>query len=166
MLSSSAYAGSISGTYVGTGLDRVGMLQLVETATGQFVGHYEETALVAGPKLESVNMAVRGNFDGSKIVLGMARPGETDNLLLFSGSLTAGVVTLTGGSGNSSATLKLSASSVEAFNSQAAALTEKLKAMQAAQKSPQEPTRLQLANPGAPLSFSLRGFEQGSVPPR
>ena len=124
---------SISGTYVGTGPDTAIMLQLVESGSGQLTGHYEEVALITGPKLNVVNATVTGNVDGRTVVLNVTPTEPMSARFVFSGMLSNGVLNLSGGGADRSIGLRLSVSSTDVFNSQAAALSKKFELMQAAQ---------------------------------
>lgn len=122
-LATPSHAGSLSGTYVGTGPDMAVILQLVDTGSGQLTGRYEQVRLITGPKIERFNAAVKGNVDGETIVLGLKPPELPSGGLIVSGTVAPNVLHLTGGGYGTTLTLNLSKASEEDFNSKVAALT-------------------------------------------
>jgi hypothetical protein len=121
-ISTPAQAGSLSGTYVGTGPDIAVLLQLVEAGDGQLTGRYEQVKLVSGPKIDRFNASVKGNVDGNTIVFEMKPTEILSGTFVVSGTVTSNALRLTGGGYGTTLNLNLSRASEEAFNSQVAAL--------------------------------------------
>jgi len=121
-ISCSANAASLSGTYVGTGADIAGMLQLVEANGGQLSGRYEQLKII-GNRLEQLNASVTGTSDGRTIVL-QVRPTEVlAGTYVLSGTVSGSAVQLNGGGYGQTFHLNLTKGSEEDFKSQVASLS-------------------------------------------
>ncbi len=131
-LSTPAHAGSLSGTYVGTGPDIAVFLQLVEAGGGQLTGRYEQVKLISGPKIDRFNAAVKGNVDGETIVLEMKPTEILSGTFIVSGTVGSGALRLTGGGYGTTLNLNLSKASEEVFNSQVVALANQVSRIDAA----------------------------------
>jgi hypothetical protein len=119
-----ATAGSLSGTYVGTGPDIAVLLQLVD-AGGELTGRYEQVKLSSTePGLSRFDAGVRGNADGDTIVFEMGPTERLSGSFVISGTVASSGLRLTGGGNGQTFDLLLWRSSEEAFNSQVAALTK------------------------------------------
>jgi hypothetical protein len=122
-----AYAGSLSGTYVGTGPDIAVLLQLVDTGGGQVTGRYEQVKVSSSePKLNRIDAAIKGNVDGDTIVFEMKPTELLSSTSIISGTVASSVLRLTGGGNGTTFNLNLVRSSEDAFNSQVATLSDQL----------------------------------------
>ncbi len=123
MISSAAFASTISGTYVGRGTNSAALVQLVETSEGHLAGRYEYFTLHPGGKTEDMHASITGVRDGEMVVLTIkpARIGSTS--ITASGTCTNGVLQLSGGAQGLNIQLNLSKSNEADFRAQVAALT-------------------------------------------
>ncbi len=120
------------------------MLQLVDTNGGKLNGRLLQVRLAPGPKLEVMNATVSGNTDGKSVVLNISPIGPViPKRFVFSGSLSEGVLSLSGGGAGQSVELRLSAASVEAFNSLTSALSKEVELMQRAHDIDRSTARLE-----------------------
>jgi hypothetical protein len=122
-----AHAGSLSGTYVGTGPDIAVLLQLVDAGGGQLTGRYEQVKLSPSePKLNRYDAAIKGNVDGDTLVFEMKPTELVSGSSIISGTVVSSALRLAGGGNGTTFNLNLVRSSEDAFNSQVATLTNQV----------------------------------------
>lgn len=98
-----AYAGNISGTYVGIYTNAADMLQIVEQPDGSIIGRFEQVILIT-PKAEiqRMNALVSGAISGNTLVLTLKPAEFLGRTIPMSGTINRDVISLSGGSNGGS----------------------------------------------------------------
>lgn len=120
---SSAYASTISGTYVGKGGNSVALVQIVETADGHLTGRFEQFAMEPDGKTKNVNASLTGVRDGEMVVVTIKPPEFMSNSITASGTCANGILHLTGGGEGINIAWNLNKSEEADFRGEVAALT-------------------------------------------
>lgn len=127
-----AYADGISGTYVARGSNSAFLVAIVETASGQLTGRYEQTVLQPSGRLDQVIASITGASDGQTLVVTI-KPNTNQ---LFSSNITASgtiqgaVLHLSGGGGDGSKIdLNLAKSDEAAYRAEVADLINQARAI-------------------------------------
>ena len=124
LAASPAYAGGVSGTYVGQVSNGVSLLQIVETAGGQLTGRYEQTLLQAGGKLDQLSASITGAVDGQTVVVTIKLTDVLASAITASGTIEGSQLHLSGSGNGSKIDLTFSKAEESAYRSQVAGLTE------------------------------------------
>ncbi len=124
-----AFAGGISGTYVGTGTNLVDMLQLVQTDDKHLSGRYEEFIVKSDGKTVDNSLTFTGAVDGQVIVGNLKGSGFLASDIPVSGEIRDGKLHLTGGT---SLKLNMVKSGEGEFQSRVALLTKESSGIQQA----------------------------------
>src|ERR1019366_3889102 len=95
VITTPAFAGGISGTYVGTGTNLVDMLQLVQTDDKHLSGRYEEFIVKSDGKTVDNSLTFTGAVDGQVIVGNLKGSGFLASDIPVSGEIRDGKLHLT-----------------------------------------------------------------------
>ena len=125
LAASSANAGNISGTYVGTGSNSAFLVQIVEATGGQLTGRYEQTVLRSDGTLDRATETITGASDGHTIVVTIKPPEFGSTGTPASGTLDGSTLHLTGGGGAKTIDLTLLAADEGNYRTLVAALSDR-----------------------------------------
>jgi hypothetical protein len=115
-----AYAGNISGTYVGLYTNAADMLQIVERPDGSILGRFEQVILTAaGTSIDRMNASVSGAVSGNTVVLTLKPAEFMGGTIPMSGMIEGDAVRLSGGANGGSFNVVAQRSTESAFAEQA-----------------------------------------------
>ncbi len=139
---SPAYAGDISGTYVGTGSNSAFLVEIVETTGGQLTGRYEQTVLRLDGKLDRTIEVITGVSDGHTIVATIkpSEFGATGDPT--SGTVEGPILHLSGGGNGHAIDLNLAKSDEAAYRADVVGLTNQARAITEARAHADQSSRL------------------------
>lgn len=138
-LTSMAFAGNISGTYVGLYTNAADLLQIVERPDGSILGRFEQVIFVSNAtKIDQTNNSFTGAVSGNTIVLTLKSSEFLGGTTPMSGTIQGDAIQLSGGSDGNSFNLVVKRSAESVFTQQVQRLTAQANqtaAIDATQKS-------------------------------